>query len=46
MDVNLKYKKCGYAQLIGYTDADYAGDLDDRSSTTGELFFMSGGPVS
>ena len=22
-DVTLKYKKSGYAQLIGYTDADY-----------------------
>ena len=42
----IKYKKSGYAQLIGYTDADYAGDLDDQHSTTGNLLLMSGGPVS
>ena len=46
MVVTLKYKKSGYAQLIGYNDADYAGDLDDRHSTTGNMFLMSGGPVS
>ena len=38
LDVTLKYKKSGYAQLIGYTDADDAGDLDDRHSTTGTPF--------
>ena len=46
LDVTLKYKKSGDAQLIGYTDADYAGDLDDRHSISGNLFLMSGGPVS
>ena len=46
LDVTLKYKKSGDAQLIGYTDADFAGDLDDRHSTSGNLFLMSGGPVS
>ena len=46
LDVTLKYKKSGYAQLIVYTDADYAGDLDDRQSTTTNMFLMSGGLVS
>jgi len=26
-------------QLVGYSYADFAGDLDDRHSTTGTLFF-------
>ena len=46
LDVTLKYKKSGDAQLIGFSDADYAGDLDDRRSTSGNLFLMSGGAVS
>ena len=32
--------------MIGYSDADWAGDLDDRHSTTGNLFLMTGGPIS
>ena len=35
----LKYKK-GSNSLIGYLDADWAGDLDDRHSTTGNFFFI------
>ena len=46
LDVTLKYKKSGDAQLVGYTDVNYADDLDDRHSTSGNLFLMSGGPVS
>ena len=32
--------------LIGYSDADRAGDNDDRHSTTGNLFQLAGGPIS
>ena len=31
---------------IGFSDADWAGDQDDRRSTTGNMFFLSGGAVS
>ena len=32
--------------LIGYADADWADDSEDRHSTTGNLFLMAEGPVS
>jgi hypothetical protein len=31
--------------LMGYSDSDLAGDIDDRRSTTGVLFFLGGNPV-
>jgi hypothetical protein len=33
-------------RLQGYSDADYAGNIDDRRSTSGQIFFLGGGPVS
>ena len=32
--------------VTGYTDADYAGDTDDRKSTSGSIFFFHGGPIA
>ncbi|CAL1409822.1 unnamed protein product [Linum trigynum] len=32
--------------LLGYTDSDYAGDLDDRKSTSGYTFFLANGVIS
>ena len=32
--------------LMGYADADYAGDHADRKSCSGSIFFHRGGPVS
>jgi hypothetical protein len=32
--------------LKGYCDADYAGDLDTRRSTTGYVFMLHGGAIS
>jgi hypothetical protein len=32
-------------KVVGYGDADYAGDLDDRKSTSGQLFTVAGGAV-
>ena len=32
--------------MIAFSDADWAKDMDDRHSTTGNLFVMSGGAIS
>ncbi len=32
--------------MIGYSDADYAGNVDTRQSTTGFIFTLHGGPVA
>ena len=34
------------ACVLGYTDADYAGDMDKRRSTSGYVFIFTGGAVS
>ncbi|KAL0432080.1 UNVERIFIED_CONTAM: Retrovirus-related Pol polyprotein from transposon TNT 1-94 [Sesamum radiatum] len=31
--------------VVGYVDSDYAGDLDDRRSTTVYVFTLGGGPI-
>ena len=36
----------GTPELLGYSDADHAGDINDRRSTTGVLYFLGGSPVS
>ncbi|UYV81871.1 hypothetical protein LAZ67_20002749 [Cordylochernes scorpioides] len=32
--------------LIGFSDADFGGDLDTRKSTTGYVFMLNNGPIS
>ncbi|CAL9003639.1 unnamed protein product [Prunus brigantina] len=46
IDFGVFYKKGGDGELIGYTDSDYAGDQDDRKSTSGYVFMMNSGAVS
>jgi len=44
-DLGIHYKRNGTNLLLGYADADYAGDKDTRRSTSGLLFKLNGGPV-
>ncbi|KAK6121804.1 hypothetical protein DH2020_044417 [Rehmannia glutinosa] len=46
VDLGIFYKNGGDEKLISYTDSDYAGDLDDRKSTSGYVFLLSSGAVS
>ena len=32
--------------MIGYTDSDFAGDVDDRKSTTGHAWILGGAAIS
>ena len=47
-DVGLLFERQGTTDqlCVGYVDSDYAGDLDERRSTTGYVFTIAGGPVS
>jgi hypothetical protein len=45
-DYGIMYKKRSSNDLIAYTDSDYAGDLNDRKSTSGYIFLLSSGAVS
>ncbi|CAL5438464.1 unnamed protein product [Camellia sinensis] len=46
MDCGLLYKKGEDCKLVGYCDADYAGDDDTRRSTTGYVFMLGSGAIS
>ena len=45
VDFELKYEHCEEG-FCGYSDADFARDIDDRKSTTGYMFKLSGGAIS
>ena len=45
VNLSLQYRAKG-GELIGYSDSDWANDLDNRHSTTGNIFIMSGGAIS
>ncbi|XP_048236301.1 secreted RxLR effector protein 161-like [Ricinus communis] len=42
----IMYKKGGDCKLVGYCDANYAGDHDTRHSTTGYVFMLGYGAIS
>ena len=46
MDYGLFYKKDQDCKIVGYCDADNAGDHDTRLSTTGYFFKIGSGTVS
>ena len=42
----LLYSRSKSEKCFGYSDSDYAGDLDDRKSTSGYLFKLAGAAIS
>ena len=46
MDLRIWYKKGGSRELLGYTDNDFAGDIDSRKSTSGYVFVVDGAAVA
>ena len=32
-------------ELVGYSDSDMAGDVDDCKSTSGMIYFLPGGAI-
>jgi hypothetical protein len=39
-------KKGNLTMLIGFSDTDFAGDVDAKKSTTGVIFFLANSPVT
>ena len=46
MNHGILYSKSKSFTLSSYSDSDYAGDLETRRSTSGNLFFLANGPIS
>ena len=45
-DHMLTYRRTNTLDIVGFSDADYAGCMDDKKSTSGYIFMMAGGAVS
>ncbi|XP_039834695.1 uncharacterized protein LOC120695542 [Panicum virgatum] len=46
IDYGLAYTSNAELNLVGYNDSDMAGDVDDRKSSSGILYFLDGNPVA
>jgi hypothetical protein len=46
LGIHYKRKAAGDERLMAYSDSDYAGDQDDRRSTSGYVFMLSEGAVA
>ncbi|XP_050232866.1 secreted RxLR effector protein 161-like [Mercurialis annua] len=45
-ELGIFYKRGGEEKLVAYSDSDYAGDVEDRKSTSGYVFLLSSGVVA
>ncbi|KAJ9538612.1 hypothetical protein OSB04_031345 [Centaurea solstitialis] len=45
-ELGILYKQEENSGMIAYSDSNFAGDLDDRKSTSGLVFILAGGVVS
>lgn len=46
LHMKLEYGHDADSNLLGYSDSDYAGELDERRSCTGFVFIRNGGAIS
>jgi hypothetical protein len=46
IDKGLHFDGQKISDVVGFSDADFAGDIDKRRSTTGYVFVMAGGAIS
>lgn len=46
LNVGIEYHSVGEVQLTGYSDSDYARDLNTRRSTSGIIFTLASGLIS
>lgn len=46
INAKLVFGTTGKTEIIGFCDADWANDTDDRRSTTGYTFLLNGGAIS
>ncbi|XP_038891601.1 secreted RxLR effector protein 161-like [Benincasa hispida] len=44
--LGILYQKGEKLNLVGFNDSDYAGDLNDRKSTSGYVFMLGSGAIS
>jgi hypothetical protein len=44
-DLMLIYRRSDSLEIKGYSDIDYAGEKDERKSTTGYVFNLAGGAI-
>ncbi|KAJ9562866.1 hypothetical protein OSB04_008026 [Centaurea solstitialis] len=42
----LTYRRSNLLEVVGYSDSDFAKCKDDKKSTSGYIFMLSGGPIS
>ena len=45
-DYMLTYRRSNHLEIVGYSDSDFMGYLDNRRSTLGYIFMLAGGAVS
>jgi hypothetical protein len=46
LDYGCRYEHGGAAKLVGYSDSNHAGDINDRKSTMGFAFFFNNNLIS
>jgi hypothetical protein len=46
LEFELRFRRLLPQDLVGYFDANWAGDLEDRKSPHGFVFMMGGGAIS